>query len=159
MTEESSNNSFFKDMMSDLMEKDPSLAMQMMLSALKMPVMNEFIEEHKAELDESITVTMTAGEALFLFAACKNAIGTMGNNMSARHDGQLHVHILKAYLTVGMKFAKLVGKIGYPETSAIADMVGAIASVDDVFKDIEEMHEKINSGTMTFDDLMNREVQ
>lgn len=159
MTEESSNNSFFKDMMRDAFEKDPEMAMQLMIASLKIPVLTKFIDGHKDELNETLTITMTAGEALFLFAACKQSIGSMGNNSPTRNDGQLHVHLLKSYQSVGMKLAKLVGKIGYPEMSAVADMAGAIASVDIAFEKVGVISDKINSGEMTFDDMIGREVQ
>lgn len=162
MSEESPESSFFKDMITEIMEKDPKMALAMMMAAFKLPILVEFISEHKDELDQPINVTMKTGEALFLFGSCMHSIGSLGSNQSVRHDGNLHVHVLKDYSTAGMIFAKLVDKIGYPEQTAIADMAEAIACVDVAFEHAAEIHGRIRSGEINahnIDDMINREVQ
>lgn len=157
--EEAGMGTFLTDMMDDIMKKDPSMAMQVMMAAFKLPVLQRFVEEHKEELDTQLTITMSAGEALFLYAACLQSIASMGNNSNTRADGSLHTHVLRPYQHIGMKFAKMVGDIGYPERSSIADMAGAIASVDATLEHVENISNNVKAGNMTFDDVAGREFR
>lgn len=162
MSEENPGDSFFKEMIQEMVEKDPKMAFQMMYAAFKLPTLIEFISSHKEDLDAKMNVTMSAGEALFLFGACLNAIGSLGSDASTRNDGQLHIHALREYMNVGMTFAKLVETIGYPEDSAVSGMAGAMATVDGAFEQARDIHSRAMSGELKFsglDDLVNREVQ
>ena len=150
--------SFLGEMLKDAMDKDPRMAMQMMMAAFKMPVLTQYVEEHKDELNAVMTVHMSAGEALFLYAACLQSIASMANNNAMRSDGAMHVHLLRDYADIGMKFAKMVETIGYPEQTPIADMAGAIASVDGAFEKVKELHEKLSSGDISLADA-HREFQ
>lgn len=155
-------NDFIGQMFHEALEKNPRMAMQMLMVTLKLPVLTKYIDEHKDELDETISVDMKAGEALFLFSACLSAVGQMGHNLESQSTGQLHTHVLRDYALAGMVVAKLVHRIGYPEESAISDMAGAIATMDDAFEKVASIHEKMKSGEMSvgdMDDMIGREFR
>lgn len=144
-------NNFLGQMFHEALEKNPRMAMQMLMAAFKLPM-----------LDETISVDMKAGEALFLFSACLSAVGQMGNNPESQSAGQLHAHALRNYASAGMVVAKLVHRIGYPEESAISDMAGAIATMDGAFEKVASIREKMESGEMSMkdmDDMIGREFR
>ena len=155
-------NNFIRQMLHEALEKNPRMAIQMLMATLKLPTLVKYIEEHKNELDETISVDMKAGEALFLFSACLSTVGQMGHNLESQSAGQLHTHVLRDYASAGMIVAKLVHRIGYPEESAISDMAGAIAAMDGTFEKITEIRDKVNSGEMSvedIDDMIGREFR
>lgn len=155
-------NNFIGQMLHEALEENPRMAIQMLMAALKLPTLVKYIEEHKDELDKTISIDMKAGEALFLFSACLSAVGQMGHNLESQSAGQLHTHALRDYASAGMVVAKLVHRIGYPEESAISDMAGAIATMDGAFEKITEIREKVKSGEMSvndMDDMIGREFR
>lgn len=153
MSEEQSTNDLFKKMLHRMMEEDPKMAMVMLMTALKAPALMSFVEENAEKLKEPMTITITSGGALFLFSACLETIGNMACNQMSKHSGQFNAHILKDYAGVGMTFAELVKSIGYPESSAVRDMAGAIGQIDHAFAKAEIVRQKLTSGERSIDDI------